>query len=148
MWEIEVWHLSVVACFKRVWSPLSAAEAFGSALKHLQWVKLWGKVDFSPLLFSLHCLLLCDGGREELFKGTSHWILDGYTPLPLFFLITSANTEMIQQATTKTNFIIISMSCLCSSPGPHLPLWRLLLAVIWHCSYLNYKWNGNLLWWC
>ena len=83
MWEIEVWHLSVVACFKRVWSPLSAAEAFGSTLKHLQWVKLGGKDDFSPLLFSLHCLLLCDDGREELFKGTSRWILDGYTP-PFF----------------------------------------------------------------
>ncbi len=64
------------------------------------------------------------------------------------FLIISADTEQLEQTATKTNFIIISMSCLCSSTGHLPPLWCPLPTVNWHCSYLNYKWKHNLPWWC
>lgn len=82
-------------------------RGFESTLKYFQWVKVWGKVYFSLLLFSFYCVRLCDNGREELSLSC--------------FLLISANTEQVQQAATKIHFITISMSCLYSLPGPHLP---------------------------
>lgn len=146
MWEIEVWHLSVVACFKSEWSPLCRG-LFESTLKCFRKSNCEENSTSLLLLFLFSCLHLCffvtPAGRSSLKHQSLNirWIR--FPP----FLIIPANKEQVQQAATKTDFIIISMSCLCSSSGPHLPLWCLLPAVIGLCSYLNYKWNHNLLWW-
>ena len=65
--HFEVWCKKLKCDICLLWLVLKACEVL-TLCSQFQWVKLWGKVYSSLLLFSFHCLLLCISGREELFK--------------------------------------------------------------------------------
>lgn len=143
-WRFDGRNLSVTfvccACFKSEWSPLCCSGDFESTLRNSQWVKLQEKLislcccfHFIVCLFFFFCFFVTTPGRSSLNHQPLHIKRIHLSP----FLIISSNTDQLQPAASKTNFIIISVSCPYSSTGPHLPLWCFIPTVIWLCSYLN-----------
>lgn len=121
MWELEVWHMSVVAYFK-------IKCFFFSSLKYFEWLKIaWEKcISLCCWFYFIVCIFVTLPGRSSLKLQSlnNKWL--HLSPS----LIIPANMEQVQQAASKIKFIIISMSCLYSSTGPHPPLWCSLQTVI------------------
>lgn len=128
--SLEVWCGKLKRDISLLWLVLKASEVL-SLLLLLLWKQLWGKIYFWCCLYLIVCFFVTTPGRSSSKRQSLNIKLIHLYQFP-------ANTEQAQQSAAKTNFIITSMSCFYSSTGPHVPLWCLLLIVMWN----------NLLWWC